>query len=165
MNNIISISQQQLTATNILSDAIRNFNSAEQYLIKNDLSERCICAKFAFYLTEAIHKSEFKDYCVDVEYNRGYAGKNYYIKRIIDAPITVDLIVHKRGSDLNNQINNLICVEMKKSTDRRGCSSDEERLRNLVSYDFGYCYQTGFMILINMREYRLEIKEKFYLPH
>ena len=37
--------QQELME--IVDVAIKEFNSKEKYLIKNDLSERCICAKFA----------------------------------------------------------------------------------------------------------------------
>ena len=51
-----------------------------------------------------------------------------------------------------------MCIEMKKSTDRRGCEKDEERLDSMVGYDYGYQYQTGFMILINIKEYKREKK-------
>ena len=163
MNVRKNISAQQLSIKSIVLEAIKDFNAAEQYIIENDLSERCICAKFAFYLTTAIQKSDYKDYCVDVEYNRGFDGKERSVKRMNDAPITVDLIVHKRGYDSNYGFDNLICIEMKKTTDRRGCSNDETRLCNMVGYDFGYCYKTGFMVLINMQKYQLEIKKEFYL--
>jgi len=163
MNVRKNVSAQQSSIKNIVLKAIKDFNATEQYIIKNDLSERCICAKFAFYLTVAIQQSNYKDYCVDVEYNRGFDGNERSVKRMNDAPITVDLIVHKRGYDCNYGFDNLICIEMKKTTDRRGCSNDETRLRNMVGYGFGYCYKTGFMILINMKECRLEIINEFYL--
>ena len=114
MNVRKNISAQQLSIKSIVLEAIKDFNAAEQYIIENDLSERCICAKFAFYLTAAIQKSDFKDYCVDVEYNRGFDGKERSVKRMNDAPITVDLIVHKRGYNSNYGFDNLICIEMKK---------------------------------------------------
>ena len=59
----------------------------------------------------------------------------------------------------------MICIEMKKSTDRRGCTDDEVRLQKMVSYDYGFCYKAGFMILINMKEScrRMEIKKAFFL--
>ena len=108
-------------------------------------------------------KYSFCDYCVDVEYNRGFDGQERGVTRIDDSPITVDLIVHKRGYDCCYGFDNLICVEMKKSTNREGCSSDETRLSKMVSYNYGYCYQTGFMILINMKENQLEVKKEYYL--
>lgn len=146
---------------NILVDAINNFNREEGYLIKNDLSERCICARFAMHLTTALKDTEYSDYIVDVEYNRGADGIERNTKRLYDDPITVDLIVHKRGYDTTYGFNNLICVEMKKSTDRRGCGSDETRLKNMIDPNFGFCYKTGFMILINMKNCTLEIKEQY----
>ena len=50
---------------------------------------------------------------------------------------------------------------MKKSTDRRGCESDETRLINMIDPNFEFCYKTGFMILINMKNCTLEIKEQY----
>ena len=44
------------------------------FVIEN---ERCICAKFASYLERAIAESEFREYAVDVEYNRGSRGNEY----------------------------------------------------------------------------------------
>lgn len=145
----------------ILLSAIECFNQKEKYLIENDLSERCICAKFSFYLTEAIQGTDFSDYNVDVEYNRGFDGQDRAIKRIENAPITVDLIVHKRGYNSIQGYNNLICIEMKKSTNRQGCNNDEDRLKKMVGWEYGYCYGAGFMIVINMKEKRLEIKNEF----
>lgn len=145
----------------IMVNAINNFNREEGYLIKNDLSERCVCARFAMHLTTALQGTEYSDYIVDVEYNRGADGIERNTKRLYDDPITVDLIVHKRGYDTTYGFNNLICAEMKKSTDRRGCESDETRLRNMIDPNFGFCYKTGFMILINMKNCALEIKEQY----
>ncbi len=145
----------------VMVNAINNFNREEGYLIKNDLSERCVCARFAMHLTTALQGTEYSDYIVDVEYNRGADGIERNTKRLYDDPITVDLIVHKRGYDTTYGFNNLICVEMKKSTDRRGCESDETRLKNMIDPTFGFCYKTGFMILINMKDCVLEIKEQY----
>ena len=144
----------------IVLNAIQNFNENEKYLIENDLSERCICAKFAMYLSAALSSTDFKDYIVDVEYNRGCDGYERGVKRIDNRPITVDLIVHKRGFDCNYGFDNLICIEMKKSTNRRGCKSDEERLKQMTSINHGFCYVIGFMLLIDMREKFLIIKSK-----
>ena len=149
MKDKTNVSEHQIVIKSCLDMAIEKFNNAEQYIIKNDLSERCICACFARYLTDAITNSCLAGYCVDVEYNRGFDGQDRGVKRINDAPITVDLIVHKRGYDCDYGFDNLMCIEMKKSTDRRGCEKDEKRLDNMVGDDYGYCYQTGFMILIN----------------
>ncbi len=155
--------ETQLRLKNIVEDAIRSFNANELYLVENDVSERCICAKFAFYLSEILKYTEYSEYDVDVEYNRGNKGDQRRAKMLLDKPITVDLIVHKRGYDPVRGFDNLICIEMKKSTDRRGYTSDEDRLDQMTNYCYGFCYKAGFMIVINMKKpyLGLEIKRSF----
>ena len=62
------------TLKRVVQNAILSFNGSERYLIRNDLSERCICARFAMHLTEALKGTEYSNYLVDVEYNRGMDG-------------------------------------------------------------------------------------------
>ncbi len=145
----------------IVDKAISSFNELDSYLIKNDLSERCICARFALHLTKALENTSYNNYVVDVEYNRGACGKEDGIKKMDGNPITVDLIVHKRGYDINLGFINLICIEMKKSTNRQGCGNDETRLDKMCSYEYHFCYSVGYMILINMEKNCLEIKKAF----
>ncbi len=151
MNNWI------VSLRDIVDAAITTFNTEETYLLHNDLSERCICARFAMHLTNALKDTNYQDYIVDVEYNRGFDGNERSSKRLYNAPITVDLIVHKRGYDPDHGFNNLICIEMKKSTNRDGCDKDIERIKNMVGFDYGYCYQAGYMMLANMKTEQLEI--------
>ena len=146
---------------NIMSQAICTFNEQEYYLIENDLSERCICARFAMHLTKALENTGYSNYIVDVEYNRGADGYERSIKRLHEKPITVDLIVHKRGFDCNYGFDNLICIEMKKSSNRIGCDLDEQRLANMTDNQHGYGYSCGVMILINMKAKELLIKKIF----
>lgn len=160
-NEVQPMTSRQQLIIEIIRSAITSFNEKETYLIESDLSERCICAKFAFYLKKAIQDSEFRDFEVDVEYNRGYDGVDRSPKRIDDRPITVDLIVHKRGNREFGGFQNLICIEMKKSTDRRGTQKDEQRLQKMVDWEHGYLYEIGFMIVINMKRHALELKEPF----
>lgn len=148
---------------NIVKTAIIDFNEKEEYLIANDLSERCICARFAMYLSKVLVNSKYRDYDVDVEYNRGAYGEDLSAKIIEDKRIVVDLIVHRRGYDCETGYDNLICIEMKKSTDRRGCNDDEERLRKMTDYSYGFNYKIAAMILVNMKERKLEIKRVFKL--
>lgn len=153
------MNNQQEQLKNIVCKSLDAFNSTESYLIENDLSERCICSRFAMHLTNALRDSEYRDYVVDVEYNRGANGKEYGVKKIDGHPITVDLIVHKRGYDNRAGFINLICMEMKKSTDRRGCNDDITRLRKMCSLNYAFYYPIGFMLLVNMKNKRIEIKE------
>lgn len=113
------------------------------------------------YLTKALVGTRYDDYIVDVEYNRGANGKENGIKKIDNNPITVDFIVHKRGYDPVCGFTNLICIEMKKTTNRWGYTDDEARLRKMCSLEYNFRYSAGFMILINMQENRLEIKTSF----
>ena len=53
------MTETQNRVTACLNSALQSFNQNEQYLISRDLSERCICAKFASYLERAIAESEF----------------------------------------------------------------------------------------------------------
>lgn len=89
---------------------------------------------------------------MDVEYNRGAYGKEDGIKKMDGNPITVDLIVRKRGYNINHGFTYLICIEMKKSTNRQGCENDETRLNKMCSYEYRFCYSVGYMILINMEK-------------
>jgi len=145
----------------IIDKAITLFQEKERYLIEKDLSERCICARFAICLTKVLESTEYRDYLVDVEYNRGMDRQERSIKRIDDQPITVDLIVHKRGYDCRYGYDNLICIEMKKSSNHAGCSHDEDRLRKMTDPIYGFCYQLGAMLLVDMEECRIRVKTTF----
>ena len=145
----------------IMQDSIDNFNKNELYLLEHDVSERCICAKFACYVDIELHRRNLSQYSVDVEYNRSEKAP----KRLHDKNILVDLIVHKRGSKGSDD-ENLICVEMKKSSNRNGCDSDMERLQNLVDWSYGYNYVAGYMIVavVNCKnkQFGLNIKRSFW---
>ena len=139
---------QEETILNIINETIYCFNIKESYLIKNNLSERCICAKFAHYLEVELSKTKYKDYNVDVEYNRTVNSEGN-IKTLEDKNIIVDLIIHKRGTN-----DNLVCIEMKKSCDGRNIPSDEERLKKLTKSQYGFSYKIGVMLLIERKEKR-----------
>jgi hypothetical protein len=138
------MTETQNRVTACLNSALQSFNQNEQYLISRDLSERCICAKFASYLERAIAESEFCEYVVDVEYNRGSRGNEHAAKVLNGHKIVVDLIVHKRGYDEQRGFNNLFCIEMKKAYKRCDLSSDKERLRILTDNFCGFGYKAGF---------------------
>lgn len=138
----------------IVENAISEFNAKESYLIRANLSERCICAKFANYLERELDKTIYKDYNVDVEYNRD-SHDNLYAKKVIGdvKNATVDLIVHKRHSN-----DNLICIEMKKSSKPRFLINDKKRLAIMTREYFNYII--GFMLVAENE--KLSINEVFY---
>lgn len=160
------MTETQSRVTACLNSALQSFNQNEQYLISRDLSERCICAKFASYLERTIAESEFREYVVDVEYNRGSRGNEYAAKVLNGHNIVVDLVVHKRGYDEQRGFDNLFCIEMKKAYKRCDLSSDKERLRILTDAFLGFGYKAGFMITatadIIHDEYKLVVESYFY---
>lgn len=157
--------------TEIVTREIDSFNSKERDLIENNLSEQCICSKFAHYLESPIRKvnRELKQYykdnelnsygqvCpffhVDVEYNRGYQKHEHYIKQLHDKNVILDLVVHDRRYDQDRGFNNLLCIEMKKTTNSVGTAADRERLKALTSSQNGYGYSMGFLIMIETRKH------------
>ena len=123
-----------------------------------------------FFLLHGGMKNEeqHKKYvAVDVEYNRGYMGKEHAVKYMNGRNIVVDLIVHKRGLDQQTGFNNLICIEMKKAYKRLDYSNYNERLRVLTGKYDGFRYLAGFMIEVfsgkRANAYGLRIYEEFYM--
>ncbi len=149
----------------ILETAINKFNENDAYLIENDLSERCICSRLAFYMQQTLMTSRFSEYTVDVEYNRGVKGRDKSPKVLRDKKIVVDLIVHKRGRSKFYGFDNLFCVEMKKSNSRYGYNDDKARLKDMTNYDFGYNYKSGYMVIADMKNKVLRIESEFLLDN
>lgn len=147
----------------IMENAIDRFNQADVYLLAKDLSERCICSRLAFYLQqELLESNDFREYVVDVEYNRGSRGQECAPKVLHNQKIVVDLIVHKREFSEPYGFDNLFCAELKKTTNREGYSKDIQRLQNLVNYQYGFCYKAGYMVVADMNRNRLYIENKYY---
>lgn len=158
------MTERQEKIKRFVEEAIGKFNEHEQYLIKNDLSERCICAKYMSHLERVIEHSDFKEYKVDVEYNRGNNGRTNAVKELRGQKIVVDLIVHMREPQEDGSFDNLVCVEMKKAYKRIDMSNDIARLRNMTSLSGGFNYQAGFMIVADKcnNENMLRIEREFY---
>lgn len=140
--------------------------SKDDFLLKNNISERAISHKLATYI-----EREFVEFDTDCEYN-GYveAEKNRkYIailkQRANELSITraeevdderiyrdvyPDIIVHNRGSNVEGS--NLLIVEIKKSTSKIDSSYDEEKLCRYTSKDDGnnLNYKLGAFILLTV---------------
>lgn len=125
-------------------------------------SERCIVFRFAMYLQE-----DFRNYFVDCDFN---ASCTYHLQedgtyvrtknhgkpiRNEDGSLTdrfPDIIVHERNFPEiynpleNEQLNDFICFEIKKSTNYVGRDKDLNNLRQLTS-SYGYLY--GFHIILH----------------
>ena len=75
----------------LVQAALADFNLHERYLLEANLSERCICARFAMYLEKQLPAYQAEGYTVDVEYNRGMDGHDRSPKRLNDDLIIVDM--------------------------------------------------------------------------
>ena len=159
------MTQLQQQIIDIVNNAINNFNQNETYLIARDLSERCICSKFASYLEKALCNSELSEYVVDVEYNRGSHGNKYASKELNSKKIVVDLIAHKRGYHKGIGFDNLFCIEMKKEYKNPDLTSDKHRLKVMTTPSCGFGYKVGFMILARANkkdsEYKLIVESTY----
>lgn len=155
------MTSEQERITELITEAISKFNQSEIYLLKNNLSERCICAKFMSYLEKVIKGSEFSEYEVDVEYNRGYDEDTHAPKILNGKKIVVDLIVHKRDLQPDGYFDNLICIEMKKQTNRKNLNADILRIQKMTCLSYGFNYQAGFILIIDKEI--LKIEQAFYL--
>ena len=139
------IEVQRLLA--IVNNSLEEFNKSEGFLIKNDLSERCICAKFSTYLERELLNTQYQDYNVDVEYNRGRGGNDSAAKMMNGKKIMTDLIVHKRGKNEEGEYDNLICIEMKKEYKHLDMENDKKRLAVLTDKYCGFGYKLGLMLV------------------
>ncbi|WP_199883764.1 DUF1016 N-terminal domain-containing protein [Anaerosinus massiliensis] len=125
---------------------IKLFLKVNQKFLQNEmgsillnLSERSLCARMMLYFQEAIAKTTFNDYYVDVEYNRNDGKVKTIIEKneeLVVVSVTCDLIIHSRGEKINQD--NLLALEMKKSTaSEQEKKKDKNRLIALTkdSYD------------------------------
>ena len=143
---------------------LKRIEDNEREIIQNDISERTITHKFAEYL-----QIEFKDYNVDVEYNRNYEAGEYEPKKallikagfdeayrkakesgedILDFINQVttypDIIIHKR---MTNSQNTLI-IEIKKNNNS-DWDIDRKKLEAFTrkKTDEGYGYMLGLHLI------------------
>lgn len=118
---------------NLLEDVSHLFLTEQQDLILSGVSERSWYLHFARYLNDKIKEKYSNTYYVDIEYNRN----NGKLKTIFDnenflvISITCDIIVHSRGKNLLSD--NLICIEMKKSTASKNSKLEDKRRLELLT--------------------------------
>lgn len=122
--------------------AMEQVYANDKSLIIRDANERSIVFRFGLYLCEILKSTAFKDYDLDVEYNRN--GQDP--KRTPNHPrngIVPDLIVHKRESNDSN----LLVLEFK--TERNSNQrEDKEKIKELTSITSEYRFKYGACILI-----------------
>jgi len=140
----------------------------DAYLLHNDISERAISHRLAVYLTP-----QFNDFDVDCEYNGNIDADNgrkyiYILNARAKAlglrdinggddettyrGVYPDIIVHKRGK--NGAENNLLIIEIKKSSSLVNGDWDAEKLSRFTSseYENRFDYRFGAFVMFNVGE-------------
>jgi hypothetical protein len=134
-----------------LKKAVAELQENDGYLLENNLSERCIAARLAMYL-----QPRFPDFMVDIEYNRDgtdakMLGLSSQCANFLDeddrAYVVPDVVVHRRGPDGPN----LLVIELKKTTNRKGTVCDGLRVR---AFREQFYYSYGALVLCETRRGR-----------
>lgn len=117
---------------NKLSNSIERLFVEDYFLIKDNDHEISLTHKLSCYLQE-----EFNEWDVDCEFNRMNSGEKRIPKELNNNKIRPDVIIHKRGKDIN-----LLVVEFKKNSSRLEKYSDICKIINIMkdsklNYDFG----------------------------
>ena len=135
----------------IFERAKNEFLEKEKDIIKNDTNERTLTQRLAFYLELQLRKNiKYENYSVDCEYNRKEEdikrlkfGKNTDKKEIYP-----DIIVYQRKIK-----NNLIAIEMKKTTSRNTDKiKDIEKLEALTDRKNDYHYTLGIYFELDITD-------------
>jgi hypothetical protein len=158
----------------LLRRALDTLLIRDNWLIENDLCERCITHKLAEYL-----QSRFQDYNVDCEYN-GDIDREDSRKRIevVDGHLDFmqngnpiegeiqelsvfpDIIIHKRGTNESN----LCIIEVKKANNPRRLRFDRLKVQAYTSDYYGnnLNYQLGVLIIVTTGNHRATVVKELY---
>ncbi len=148
---------------NKIDQALVQLIERDGYLLQIDANERAISHRLGIYL-----QLLFEDWDVDCEYNRnlddpkriktvkGFLDTKYYERGIAETEaITVfpDIIIHKRGTH-----NNLLVIEMKKTTSQVDDRFDHYKLREF-KYQLKYPYAIFIKLITKQEKIGVAIKE------
>ncbi|GAB4200851.1 MAG: hypothetical protein OHK0022_22280 [Roseiflexaceae bacterium] len=152
----------------LVREAIQQVLVNDRYLIVKDLNERSISHWLAVYLSE-----RFRGFNVDCEYNGNADRRNRkpkYIQMLknvarelgilsdselisddehVRRKLYPDIVIHRR--DGNGPENNLLIIEMKKSTSQEDDRWDQEKLRRMTSSDYGNTFPYCFGAFVRFR--------------
>lgn len=118
--------------------AIQAVLKNDLFLLMNNSDEWSISHKLAEYLQQ-----EFPEWHVDLEYNRD----KDQVKEIKGKKIRPDIIVH-----LRNTGNNLLVVEIKKSSNLDNLEDDRDRLRKFTAPKGKFRYRLGLLVIFYVSE-------------
>lgn len=126
----------------LINKALDKLYKEDKYLIDKHLHEQCIVFRFALYFYNMIQESEFKDYDLDIEYNRN--GNKTKCITNYENGVRPDLILHKRGNDNNN----LLVLEFKKGESDIITINDKSKIKEFINPNMNYRYKNGAIVLI-----------------
>lgn len=140
--------------------AIATLRVNDNYLLENDVNERSITHKLATYMEQTFGKT----YDIDCEYNRNIDDikkiiileskwnelnnpavlreDSMFSEILLEKTVFPDIIVHKRGKPSNN----LLIIEVKKSTSPVNEAYDIEKLKCYTSPSNNLKYKYGIFI-------------------
>jgi len=128
----------------VFSQALKRLVNEDIFLLKANAQERALQFKLASYLREYFIVAEHGGLNLDVEYNRD--GKNnikrgnqeHEYNKEENPWITLDIILHERGSAAYGNKNNILYCEIKKNS--TSCKNDAKRIIAQIenrNYKFG----------------------------
>lgn len=131
-------------------------------LLNRELSERCLCGALMCELNKQLEKRHWKKYHADIEFNRAFENTINNVKQLPDEEGTPkcvfpDIIVHSRGKVTPD---NLLALEMKKSTARREAKGRDKNRLSLLTISYPYRYKLGVYYEINHK--KRQILVEFY---
>lgn len=127
----------------ILIPSLQRLYDIDYDNIRFGVSERNICARLAHHMENILRDYDnshnngniFRNYFVDVEYNRMGNGdiKRYENSAHLPQNMVSDLLIQSRGVERN-----LLAVEMKRKRNYKKVKDDKDRLKSMVSSQ-AYC--------------------------
>lgn len=144
----------------IFWEANRAFLENHASLLKRELSERCLCGALMHELNKQLEKNGCNNYYADIEFNRAFENTINNVKHLPDEEGTPkrvfpDIIVHSRGEV---SLDNLIALEMKKSTARREAKERDKNRLSLLTSSYPYKYKLGVYYEINHKKRQILIE-------
>lgn len=141
-------------------EANRAFLENHASLLKRELSERCLCGALMHELNKQLEKNGCNNYYADIEFNRAFENTINNVKHLPDEEGTPkrvfpDIIVHSRGEVTPD---NLLAIEMKKSTARREAKERDKNRLSLLTSLYPYKYRLGVYYEINHKKRQILIE-------
>jgi hypothetical protein len=125
----------------MVTNAIARFRSEDDILLELDVNERTMTHKLAQYLEYELVMVGVSGFSVDCEYNKNRRDQKVFHELpesilsddLEGKTVYPDIIVHSR-----NGTDNLLVIEVKKSSSRASVRKDKNKLKRFTGQQFGY---------------------------